>query len=126
MLDRSSRLLSVTVLLIGLHSLLLGFALLFAPMWTLETARWSGDVSVFFAAQSGLFLIILGSVYLAGLRDSSLLWVLVLSKALAAIFLVVMVSISEAPRIILLQAILDAAMGLTVFVAWRREAGVPG
>jgi len=125
-MDRSSRFLSVTVFFIGLHSVLLGVALLFAPMWTLEMARWPDGVPVFFAAQSGLFLVILGTVYLAGLRDSSLLWVLVLSKALAGIFLVVMVSISEAPRIILLQAILDAAMGLTVFVAWRRDSGVLG
>lgn len=107
----------LVVAAVAAHSLLLGAALLVVPSRLLALARWPHDGPVFFPAQSGVFLVILGLGYAAGLRLRPFAWFLVVSKAIAVVFLAGAFVAGQAPRIVLLQAALDGLMGLAVAAA---------
>ena len=96
--------------------------MLVSPAPILRAVGWTTEVSPFFAAQSGLFLSILGGTYLAGIRRRCFLAVLVASKSLAPVFLVWMVLRDAGPRVLYAQAIADGAMGAVVAWLWWRES----
>jgi len=98
------------VLLVGLHSVLLGIAFLAAPRALSEHFGLATGGSAFFPSQSGVFLLVLGVCYLLALRDGSLLVVLVLSKTAAVLFLLVHVVLLDGPPILWAVAGGDAAM----------------
>jgi len=60
----------LSIIIVGMHSLVLGVGMLFAPIRFLSLAGWPYPPAddPFFASQSGVFLIILGVAYLAALR----------------------------------------------------------
>jgi hypothetical protein len=104
--------LRAVLVLAGLHSLVLGFAMLFLSQELLRLLGWHATASQFFPAQSGLFLLILGGVYLAALGHRPLAWILVGSKAAAVVFLVVETAAGNCPEWMLFVATLDGAMGV--------------
>jgi hypothetical protein len=106
---------------VALHSLLLGTSLLVAPVRVLGLAGWAYEGSRFFPAQSGLFLLILGVIYVVAVERPALAWVIVLSKALAVLFLVGEAVAGNCPPVVYAAAGGDAAMGLGVLLAWRIE-----
>jgi hypothetical protein len=67
-------------------------------------------VPLFFASQSGIFLLILGICYLLALVEPGFVKVILISKAFAVVFLVVHVGFFSAPPIIGAAAAGDAAM----------------
>lgn len=106
---------------IALHSLILGTAMLLCPARTLQLGGWSYDGPLFFPAQSGVFLMILGGAYLAAIWKQSFAWLLVASKAAAVIFLLGCFALSLAPTKVLLVAALDGTMGAAVAWAMLRQ-----
>jgi hypothetical protein len=111
---------------VGLHSLVLGTALLVHPAWILGMAGWQYDGPLFFPAQSGIFLLILGGAYLAGIRHRPFAWLLVASKAAAVTFLLVEYALGNGPVLLLPAAVFDGLMGLAVAVAVIRCDRVRG
>jgi hypothetical protein len=103
--------------LAGLHSLVLGTAMLFSPRIVLGQLGWNSTASEFFPAQSGLFLVILGGVYLAALAHRPFAWVLVGSKAAAVVFLVAETVAGHCPAWMLVVAGLDGTMGVAAAAA---------
>ena len=117
---------SVEKLVIGavaLHSLALGLLMLLQPASTLRFFGWDYDGPMFFPSQSGVFLFLLGMMYLAGVWYRPCAWLLVASKATAVLFLVVQYKTGMGPAILLLAALLDGLMGLTVAImlTWTRH-----
>lgn len=112
------------VALIALHSLVLGTVLLLFPAAVLGFFGWSYDCATFFPAQSGLFLLLLGGAYAAGIFHRPFLWFLVATKAAAVVFLVVEVILGNSPQITILQAFADGCMGGVVAVQLRRTQPV--
>jgi len=106
---------------IALHSIVLGFAMLAAPFWMLSSFGWDAAGTRFFPAQSGLFLLILGIVYAAAVRNRSLVWIVILSKAFAVIFLVGEALGGSCPPVVYVTALIDGLMGSTVALLWWRE-----
>ena len=106
---------------VALHSIILGAAMLFQPTRMLGLVGWEYEGSVFFPAQSGIFLLILGGAYVAAIWHQPFVWLLVASKATALVFLFAEYLAGNAPPIILLQAVLDGFMGIAVAgsVTWR-------
>lgn len=104
---------------VAAHSLLLGLLMLAVPLRMLALLGWSYPGSRFFPAQSGLFLLILGAVYLVALRRRSWAWVIVGSKAAAVLFLVGEAAAGNCPPIVFATAAGDGLMGLLVLVALR-------
>ena len=118
---RWSRLL---IVLIGLHSCVLGLGMLFFPG---PMMRFSGfpPMPVFFPSQAGLFLIILGVCYLWSLADVAFVKIILLSKAKAVVFLVFHAVFLSVPPMVIAAAFGDAAMllGLGAVLYWESRAG---
>ncbi|MFQ6133070.1 MAG: hypothetical protein ACE5R4_13600 [Armatimonadota bacterium] len=110
--DSAARLKRACIVLIGAHSLALGFAMLFWPRHTLELFRWPPVDNLFFPSQSGIFLMILGAAYLAALWHDDLVWLILASKTAAVLFLFGHVVLAGAPVQVMLAGIGDAGFGL--------------
>lgn len=114
-------LLSLLLAAVAVHSIVLGIVMLAAPFWMLSLFGWDVASTRFFPAQSGLFLLILGIVYAAAVRDRSLVWIVVLSKAMAVAFLVGEALGGSCPPVVYVTAAIDGLMGLAVALLWWRE-----
>jgi len=112
---------------VAAHSLILGAAMLLFPLWTLRLSGWHYEGNTFFPSQSGVFLFLLGSLYLAAARHTQLGWFIVASKTVAVVFLITQSVLNELPPMILLAAVLDGLMGGAVAAAlvWETQAQSP-
>ena len=108
---------------VALHSIVLGTIMLAAPAAFMALFGWELTGSPFFPAQSGLFLLILGTIYAGAITNRSLVWTVFLSKGMAFLFLVGEAMAGHCPQIVYLTAALDGAMGLAVFLLYRHERG---
>jgi hypothetical protein len=116
----------LSILIVGGHSLVLGVAMLFAPITFLTLARWPYPPAhdPFFASQSGIFLIILGAAYLAALRHDVFVWLIVGSKLAAVLFLFGHGLFAGAPFQVMLLGAADACLGLLVVAGIAAEQGI--
>jgi len=106
----------------ALHSLILGGAMLLAPDFVLEASGWNDIQPTFFVEQSGIFLVVLGVAYAAGIRHRRFAWFLVATKVAAVAFLLSEFFVRAVPPSIVLAAVLDGLMGLGVGAAMTRES----
>jgi hypothetical protein len=111
----------IAVGVIALHSVVLGAAMLFCPVWTLEMFGWKYNGPTFFPSQSGVLLLLLGISYMGGIYHLPFAFFLVLSKASAVAFLVTQYFTNEEEGLILESATIDAIMGLVVGIALVME-----
>ncbi|MHC4508392.1 MAG: hypothetical protein ACYTAO_05450 [Planctomycetota bacterium] len=97
--------------------------MLFQPARTLRLFGWDYQSTMFFPAQSGVFLILSAGAYLTAIWYRGFVWFIVVAKTAAVVFLV-----SEhfllgpaAPRTVLVAAALDGLMGASVaaIIIWR-------
>ena len=112
----------LVISLVALHSIALGWAMLLYPRWTLALCGWEYAGGTFFPAQSGLFLLLLGGAYAAAIQRRSFAWFLVVSKAVAVVFLIAENFRGTAPDRVLVAAVLDGLMGTSVAIACIWEA----
>ena len=107
---------TLLVFLISLHSLILGFAMVFRPTWTLNLFGWDYQGPMFFPTQTGIFLILFGILFILFLQQRHLIWFIIVIKGTAVIFLLSQkYSLgSDAPRTILIAAVFDGLMCLSV------------
>ncbi len=114
---------------VALHSFALGFAMLVRPAWTLALLGWDYEGPLFFPAQSGIFLLILGGAYLTAIWRRPFAWFLVASKAAAVAFLVSEWGLGGGPSMVLVAAFFDGLMGtgvaVAVLLASRAERACP-
>lgn len=107
--------------LIGAHSCLLGVAMLAAPRVMLGLLGFGETGPPFFLSQSGVFLVILGICYLMAVTDPAMVKVILVSKALAVLFLFVHAAFLGAPRIIWAAGAGDLGMLLAMVAALHHE-----
>jgi hypothetical protein len=117
----ADRLLAALVALIGVHSCVLGGAMLFAPLWMAHALGFEEPASPFFPSQSGIFLLVLGGCYLLALRRPALVAVIVVSKALAVPFLVIHAAFLDAPPSIWAAAAGDGSMLAALLLVLSRR-----
>ncbi len=110
------RLETILVLLIALHSLILGFAMAFQPTRTLNLFGWDYQGPMFFPTQTGVFLALFGILFVIFIWYRRLIWFIIVIKSAAVVFLLSQNYIlgSAAPGTILLAAVFDGLMGLSV------------
>jgi len=117
------RLETIFISLIGLHSLILGVAMAFQPMFTLRLFGWDYQGPMFFPTQTGVFLTLFGILFLIFLRHRNLIWFIVVIKGAAVLFLVSQKFIlgPDAPATVLVAAVFDGLMGALVatFLIWQ-------
>lgn len=118
---KNDKLLQLLILLVGIHSCILGLAMLFGTRLMVETLGFAASVPIFFPSQSGIFMLILGLFYLRALADPAFVWTILVSKALAVVFLLVHVLFLAAPAIIWAAGAGDAAMLAAVAFMVRRN-----
>lgn len=114
------------VTLIALHSLGVGALLLLVPAWAVVFAGWPGAEPLFFPRQAGVFHFVVAFGYLLEHRGHGGVTLLVVTKTVAAIFLLSAAALGEAAWSVPFSGLADGAMGLAVFVVHRRVRSTGG
>ncbi len=84
------------IVLVALHSLLVGALLLFIPAWTLGFAGWEAVDDLFFVRQSGAFHFVVAAGYLVEYRGRGSINLLIVAKSTAVVFLLALSPWGEA------------------------------
>jgi len=114
-------LLCLVLYLVALHSLLVGMTLMANPKGLMRWAGFEVNPEPFFAAQAGVFHIVLAAGYAiaaAGFPDtSSLVQFSVLVKAIATFFLLLYYLLKDRKWVILASGCIDGCMGAAICLA---------
>ncbi len=114
-----SRLEKPGVILVALHSLLVGGLLLFIPHWTLNFAGWPAMDDVFFIRQSGAFHFVVAVGYLVEYWRCGTINLLIIAKSTAVVFLLVLSPWGEAWSVPF-SGITDGLMLVGMLVVWNQ------
>ncbi len=114
------------IILVALHSFLVGALMLFFPHWTLKFAGWENVDYVFFVRQSGAFHFVVGLGYLVEYWRNQSISLLVIAKITAVVFLLTLSPWADAWAI-LFSGITDGMMlvGMVV-VYWMAKRSIKG
>lgn len=108
------RKLAFCILLVAVHSLVLGAFIFFCTEIFYSFFFQSEVESFFYVKQAGLFLFCLGLFYLVPLADLAknhrAIDIIIVTKLLAVLFLIMHTHMTPRPVIILLAAVIDACM----------------
>lgn len=111
---------SLLVVLIALHSYLVGLVLLFASDWAVRFGHWETGGTLFFTRQGGAFHLIVATIYLwAYFRHRSTVPIVV-AKSFAVAFLLTMSALGE-PVTVLFSGIVDGLMLVTLLAVRDRS-----
>ncbi len=102
----------------SLHSIVLGIAVYFLTNYllVLQELYPSGNGSLFYPRQAGVFLVILGIAYALAAgnpdRRKSMVFLSIFSKAIAILFLFTEIVVRGAPPVIIAAGVGDALFGI--------------
>ena len=121
LLKPPNKILSTILCLVALHSFSIGLILITQPAFLMKLAGFGQTCERFFAAQGGVFHILIGVAYLMEAVNSEkyhyLIVFSIIVKAVATLFLMVYCFAVDFKWIILLSGIVDFVMGLSIFIA---------
>ena len=109
----------ILIILISLHSFIVGIMLLFFAEWAVSFAGWAGADPVFFIWQAGAFHFVLAAGYLVEFSRSRSITLLLIAKTTAFVFLIGGSLLSETPWAVWFSGVADGAMALTAFLVHR-------
>ena len=112
------RLEGIGVVLVALHSLLIGAALMLATDWVLDFAGWQAVTHNFFPRQSGVFHLVVAVGYLWEYRRYGEINLMILAKSSAVVFLLIASPWQEAWSVPF-SGVLDGLMLVGMFVVHR-------
>jgi hypothetical protein len=107
------------VILVATHSAAVGALLLLAPAWAVRFAGWRGADPLFFLRQAGVFHFVVVFGYLYEYFRWRGVTLLVVTKAMAFVFLVASAALTDAAWSVLFSGIADGMMGASVLLAHR-------
>ena len=107
------------IILVALHSFLVGALLFFIPEWTLNFAGWQPMADLFFIRQSGAFHFVVAAGYLVEYRRCGSINLPVIAKTTAVVFLLVLSPWGEAWSVPF-SGITDGLMLVGMFVIHRQ------
>jgi len=119
-----ARLERALVVLIALHSVVVGLFLSFATEWGARFGGFPSPVPLFFPRQAGAFHFVVAGVYLVEYFRYRGVALLVMTKAIAVVFLGLTAALTAVPWVVPLSGLADAGMGLAVLLL-RRARGLP-
>lgn len=112
------------VWLIAAHSVGIGVLLLAMPAWAVRFAGWQGAEPLFFLRQAGVFHFVVATGYLLEYHRSGTVTLLVVTKALACVFLLASAALTDTAWSVWFSGITDGGMGLVAWlVHWRVRQG---
>lgn len=109
----------VLIILISLHSIIVGIMLLFFSEWAVRFAGWAGAEPVFFIRQAGAFHFVLASGYLVEYFRHRSISLLLIAKTTAFVFLIGGSLLAASPWAVWFSGLADGAMALTAFLVHR-------
>jgi hypothetical protein len=112
------------VVLIALHSVVVGLFLSFATAWGARFGGFPDPVPLFFPRQAGAFHFVVAGVYLLEYFVYRGVLMLVMTKSIAVVFLGLVTFLCPVPWVVPLSGAGDALMGLAV-VWMRRRRRLP-
>jgi len=107
------------IILIALHSIIVGVMLLFFAEWAVEFAGWSGADPIFFIRQAGVFHFVLAAGYLVEYSRTRTISLLLIAKTTAFVFLIGGSLLADTPWSVWFSGVADGAMALTAFLVHR-------
>jgi hypothetical protein len=110
------------VVLIAVHSIVVGLFLVLAPEWGARFGGFGPVQPLFFARQAGAFHFVAATAYLLEHFRYRGVLLLVVTKSVAVVFLLVMTALDSVPWVVPLSGVADGLMGLAV-VLLRRARG---
>ncbi len=114
------------VALVALHSLAVGLALVFLGRWGLELGGWQEVSPLFFARQAGVFHIVVAIGYFLEYRKYGSVYLILIAKSCAVIFLLSTIALGESPWSVPVSAIGDAVMLVAAIVLYRHVRRTDG
>ncbi len=112
----------ILIILIALHSIIVGVMLLFFPEWAVKFAGWSGADPIFFIRQAGAFHFVLATGYLVEYSRTRTITLLLIAKTTAFVFLVGGTLFTQTPWAVWFSGVADGAMALTALLVHRAVA----
>ena len=109
----------ILIILISLHSCIVGLMLLFAADWAVRFAGWAGADPIFFIWQAGAFHFVLATGYLVEYSRTQTISLLLIAKTTAFVFLIGGSLLVETPWSVWFSGFADGAMALTAFLVHR-------
>jgi hypothetical protein len=107
------------ILLIVLHSIIVGVMLMFFAEWAVRFAGWAGAEPIFFIWQAGAFHFVLAAGYLVEYFRYRTITLLLIAKSLAFVFLLGGSLLAETPWSVWFSGVADGAMALTAYLVHR-------
>ena len=108
------------VWLIAAHSVAIGVLLLAVPAWAVRFAGWEGAEPLFFLRQAGVFHFVVATGYLLEYHRSGTVTLLVVTKALACVFLLASAALTDTAWSVWFSGVTDGGMGLVALLVHRR------
>jgi hypothetical protein len=108
------------VVLIALHSAIVGCLLLLATRWGAAFGGWAEVEPLFFARQAGVFHIVVAIGYLLEYFRYRGIGLLLTAKCTALLFLAGSMLVEAQPWVVPLSALGDGAMALVAWIVHRR------
>jgi len=109
----------ILIILISLHSFIVGMMLLFAADWAVRFAGWAGADPIFFIWQAGAFHFVLATGYLVEYSRTRTISLLLIAKTIAFVFLVGGSLLVKTPWSVWFSGFADGAMALTTYLVHR-------
>ena len=109
----------VLILLIALHSFIVGIMLLFFAEWAVNFAGWHGADPIFFIWQAGAFHYVLAAGYLVEYFRYRSIYLLLIAKTTAFVFLLGGSLLTDTPWSVWFSGFADGAMALTAYLVHR-------
>jgi len=123
-LDRAE---TALVVLIALHSFVVGVFLVFVPEWGARFGGFGAVSPLFFARQAGAFHFVAATAYLVEYFRYRGVLLLVVTKSVAVVFLLMTSVVDTVPWVVPLSGVADGFMGLAVVLLRRaRGCGLAG
>ena len=109
----------ILILLVCLHSVIVGVMLMFFAEWAVRFAGWAGANPVFFIWQAGAFHFVLVTGYLVEYFRWRSISLLLIAKTIAFVFLLGGSLLVETPWSVWFSGFADGAMALAAFLVHR-------
>ncbi len=109
----------VLIVLISLHSFIVGIMLMFFAEWAVRFAGWSGADPVFFIWQAGAFHFVLAAGYLVEHARWHSISLLLIAKTTAFVFLLGGSLLVDTPWSVWFSGLADGAMALSAYLVHR-------
>ena len=108
------------IVLIALHTVIVGAMIFFLPQWTMRFAGWEAIEPPFFGHQAGVFHFVLALAYLLEYSRYRGVSILIAAKTIAVIFLAGATIVDPLPWAVWTSGILDGLMAAVVWWVHRQ------